>query len=180
MENRVKQRDDFFHVNHAIASTVNEFQWVFIGAYPLSLNQLVQEGKIEFHPWQPLYEYPGLVHSLKPNMMIAPLQDNTFNRGKSDLKYIEACCYGIPVACQDMVTYQHAPIKFRTGDELIDQIRTTLKYQSKYMDASKAAREMADTRWLELDDNIDKYAELYKYPYKHPERKLINSLAENA
>ena len=47
------------------------------------------------------------------------------------------------------------------------------------MKHSERARQVANTRWLELDENIDKYAELYKHPYKSPERKLINSLDEN-
>ena len=47
------------------------------------------------------------------------------------------------------------------------------------MKASEKGRAVAETRWLELDQNIDKYAELYKHPYKSPERKLINSLDEN-
>ena len=47
------------------------------------------------------------------------------------------------------------------------------------MKESKAARDVAEKRWLELDQNIDMYAELYKLPYKSPERKCINSLAAN-
>jgi hypothetical protein len=179
VENRVNQRDDFFHVNHVINNTVNDFQWVFLGAFPLSLRPLVASGQIEFHEWKRLYEYPPLLASLEATMLIAPLQDNTFNRAKSDLKYIEACCYGLPIACQDMCTYNYAPIKFRTGDELIDQIKATVKYRDTYLKASNAARAVADTRWLELDGNIDKYAELYKHPYGSSERKLLNSLDAN-
>ena len=70
-----------------------------------------------------MYEYPGLLDSLEPNMLIAPLADNTFNKAKSDLKYIESCCYGLPIACQDLCTYQDAPYKFTTGDEMIDIIK---------------------------------------------------------
>ena len=47
------------------------------------------------------------------------------------------------------------------------------------MQASKDARKVAEGRWLELDDNIDKYAELYTHPYKSPKRIKINSLEEN-
>ena len=179
VDNRVKQRDDFFHVNQAVVKTVDKYQWVFIGAFPLSLHSLVAQGKIEFHSWQRLYEYPDLLASLEGNMFVAPLQDNTFNRAKSDLKYIEACCYGVPVACQDLCTYENAPLKFTTGDEMIDLIKYALKDRSEYMKISKTARAVADTRWLELDENIDKYAELYKLPRGHSERKNINSLAEN-
>jgi glycosyltransferase involved in cell wall biosynthesis len=179
VDNKVKQQDDFYDVNQAVINTINDFQWIFVGAFPLSLQSLVAQGKIEFHPWQRLYEYPALMHKLKPNMMVAPLQNNTFNQAKSDLKYIEACCYGIPIACQDICTYSEAPYKFTTGDEMIDLIKMCMKSRSGYMKMSDTARAVADTRWLELDDNNDKYVELYRHPYKHPERKLINSLAAN-
>lgn len=179
VENRTGQRDDFYHVNQAIANTVDDYQWVFVGAFPLPLRDLVKSGKIEFHPWQRLYEYPSLLDSLNINMFIAPLCDNTFNKAKSDLKHIEACCYGLPIACQDLCTYEDAPIKFTTGDEMIDQIKATLRYGNTYMEASDKARATADTRWLELDSNIDKYVELYCHKYGSSERKLINSLACN-
>ena len=179
VDNRANQRDDFFHVNEVITKTVDKYQWVFIGAFPLSLRHLVASGKIEFHPWQRLYEYPALLDKLEPNMLIAPLADNTFNKAKSDLKYIEACCYGIPIACQDLCTYKDAPYKFTTGDEMIDIIKSCLKDKSTYMARSKSARAVANKRWLELDVNNDKYVELLRHPYKHSERKHINSLAEN-
>ena len=179
VENRVNQRDDFYHLNDVIAKTAHEIQWVFLGAFPLTLGPLVQQGTIEFHDWRRLYEYPQLLREINPTLFIAPLQDNTFNRAKSDLKYIEACCMGVPIVCQDMCTYENAPYKFTTGDELIDQIRRIVKSYSKYRKISQEARAVAEDRWLEHDHNIDKYMELYKHPYKSPERKLINSLAEN-
>jgi O-antigen biosynthesis protein len=179
VDNRVNQRDDFYNINQTVINTINDFQWVFVGAFPLSLQSLVAQGKIEFHPWQRLYEYPALMNSLKPNMMVAPLQDNTFNQAKSDLKYIEACCYGIPIACQDLCTYKEAPYKFTTGAEMVDLIKMCMKSRAGYMKMSDAARAVADTRWLELDSNNDKYVELYRHPYMHPERKMINSLAAN-
>lgn len=179
VDNRVNQRDDFYHVNDVIRKTVDDYQWVFLGAYPLTIADLVKSGKVEFYNWSRLYEYPQLLVDVRPTMFIAPLIDNNFNKAKSDLKYIEACCYGVPVVCQDLCTYENAPIKFTTGDDLIDQIKAVTKYKAKYMEHSDAARKVAEGRWLELDENIDKYAEMYKHPYKSPERKLINSLAEN-
>ena len=179
VDNKINQKDDFAHVRDIIRKTVDDFQWVFIGAFPPPLQDLVAQGKIEFHPWQRLYEYPYLVANLNVNMLIAPLEDSNFNKAKSDLKYIEACCYGLPIACQDLCTYGNAPIRFKTGDEMVDQVRKTLKHQDRYMKISRQSRAVADKRWLELDQNIDKYVELYKHPYKDPQRKLLNSLAEN-
>ena len=115
IENRVKFKDDFYHVNDVIRKTVDKYQWVFLGAHPLPIRDLVQSGKVEFHPWKKLYEYGQGLYDLNVNIIVAPLQDNTFNRAKSDLKYIEACALGLPIVCQDLCTYENAPIKFKTG-----------------------------------------------------------------
>ena len=170
VENRVKQKDDFHHVNEVIAKTVDKYQWVFLGAFPLSLKHLVDAGKIEFHPWTRLYEYGSKLFDLNVNMIVAPLQDNIFNRSKSDLKYIEACALGLPIACQDICTYENAPIRFKTGDEMIAQIEHTLHDRKRYKALCKKATNYANTRWLEDDKNIDCYLELYQYNVNDPKR----------
>jgi hypothetical protein len=176
VDNRTGQNDDFAHVRDAIANTVDVFQWVFIGAFPLPLADLVRQGKIEFHPWKRLYEYPEMIYNLNCNMMIAPLQNNNFNKAKSDLKYIEASCFGLPIACQDMETYANAPIRFKTGDEMVDLLFKYCRNSAKYWQASYAARKVAESRFLELDQNLDKYKELYTLPFKDPNRKLLNAI----
>tara|TARA_R110000796_G_C14500132_1_gene428764 strand:+ start:51 stop:1259 length:1209 start_codon:yes stop_codon:yes gene_type:complete len=170
VENRTKFRDDFEHVNEVIRRTADKYQWVFIGAHPLPLRDLIQNGKVEFHPWKRLYEYGQGLYDLNVNLIVAPLQDNTFNRAKSDLKYIEACALGLPIVCQDLCTYENAPIRFKTGDEMIDQINNTLKDRSRYKSLCKKASQYADTRWLEDDRNIDCYTELYQYGVNDPKR----------
>jgi len=163
VEQRVKFKDDFHHVNDVIRKTVDKYQWVFLGAHPLPILDLVRSGKVEFHPWRKLYEYGQGLYDLNVNMIVAPLQDNTFNRAKSDLKYIEACALGLPIACQDMCTYENAPIKFKTGDEMINQVEYTLQDRKRYKALCKKGRQYAETRWLEDDKNIDCYVELYQY-----------------
>ena len=170
VDNINNQKDDFAHVNDVIRKTVNKYQWVFMGAFPLSLQDLVQSGKIEFHPWTRLYEYGQKLYDLNVNMIVAPLEDNTFNRSKSDLKYIEACALGLPIACQDICTYENAPIKFKTGAEMIDRIEQTLSDTKRYRAIAKKATNYANTRWLEDDKNIDCYTELYQYAVGDPKR----------
>lgn len=173
VDNRVKQRDDFHHVNEVIRKTVDKYQWVFLGAFPLPIVDLIKSGKVEFRQWSRLFDYAENISNLDVNMMVAPLQDNTFNKSKSDLKYIEACAFGLPIACQDLVTYENAPIKFKTGDEMINQIEETLKDVSKYKATCKKARQYAETRWLETDNNIDCYLEMYSTPFGDPSRKNL-------
>jgi len=176
VDKRVNYKDDFEHVVETIIKTRHKFRWVFLGAFPLPLKPYVANGDLEFHQWQHLYDYPEKIYNLNINMLVAPLQDNIFNKAKSDLKFIEACCYGLPIACQDLCTYEDAPLKFKTGDEMVGHIEDALSKKGKYMNQSAKYRKLAESRWLENKDNLDKYFELYNYPYGDPNRKLINSI----
>ena len=116
-----------------IRATVNKYQWIFVGAFPPTLQDLVQQGKVEFYPWQTLLDYPKFIASLNAQLMVAPLQVNDFNRAKSDIKFIEACVLGIPCLCQDMDTYNNAPqaLKFNTGEEFEYKIRSILDHKNR-------------------------------------------------
>ena len=174
VDGRVKHQDDFGHVIDAVIKTRKKYQWVFLGAYPIPLKQYINSGEMEFVPWMPLYDYPAAIKRLKPNILVAPLQDNTFNRAKSDLKYIEACAFGIPAVCQDITTYENAPVRFSSGDEMIDQLQAVTKDKGTYMKIGRKGRQVVEQRWLESPDNLGKYAELYNFDYASDQRPLLN------
>jgi len=176
VDNNVNQQDDFGHVCDTVLKTMNKYQWIFIGAFPRRLSQYVKQGKVEFHNWTYLMDYPRLVQKVKPNVMVAPLADNNFNRAKSDLKFIEGCALGAPAICQDLCTYENAFFNFTTGDEMVDQIDHVMSDKSFYMKQVRKGRQHIETRWLENPQNLDKYKELYTLPYADPNRKLINSI----
>jgi hypothetical protein len=106
-------------------------------------------------------------------MMVAPLQDNNFNKSKSDIKYIEACAFGIPVACQDMITYKDAEIKFNSGEEMIAKIEQEVFRAGHYKNSYHKRRKVAEDRFLELDKNLDCYYELFTTPYGSKDRKNL-------
>ena len=166
--------DDFGHIIEIIEKTLNKYQWVMFGSYPWKLAPHIRSGKIEFHKWVPIYDYPRKLNSLNANVTIAPLHDNPFNNSKSDLKYIESCALGTPVICQDIETYKNTPYRFSTGDEMVDLIDGVVQSKDIYMKACRRFRVAADKRWLE--DNINVYADLYKYKYKDPARKFLSKI----
>ena len=104
------------------------------------------------------------------NAVIAPLQDNVFNRSKSNIKYLEAACCGVPGVFQDMVTYKEAPLRFTKGPDLIDQLKFLLKSEDNYVKYSLDARKYAETMWL--DDHLDEYTELYNTGFDEPRSAL--------
>ncbi len=167
------EADDFSHVKDVIMATASDYKWVFVGGFPNSLTQLVQRGQIEYHPWQTIDSYPRFLAKLQINMWIAPLMENDFNLAKSDLKFLEATALGAPIACQDIATYAIAPIKFRTGEEMIRKIEETLESEEIFLNSVRRARTLIEGRWLEREENIGKYLDVYCHPYGDSMRKYV-------
>ena len=178
VDNKTGGQDDFTLIRDFIRATVNKYQWIFVGAYPPPLHDLVTSRKIEFYPWQNLLNYPKFIANLNAQLMVAPLEDNKFNRSKSDIKFIEACTLGIPCLCQDMVTYSTAPdsLRFSTVEEFEDKINTILnwKNRSKYYSNIHKLRSIGEGRILENSDNIGAHIEALQTPYGSTERKLLD------
>lgn len=151
--------DDFTHVKDAIINSRKEFKWVFLGSIPRYLHQYVRSGEIEFHPWTIIMNYPKMISQLNINAVVAPLMDCTFNKAKSNIKYLESACLGIPGVFQDLITYKEAPLKFTDGDDMINKLHKLLSDRKYYAKLSKQSRTYADKMWL--DDNIDMYTDLY-------------------
>jgi len=166
-------KDDLSDVEDAIINTINEYQWVFLGGYPKKLEPYVEHKMIEFHPWVPLVKYPYKLYELNIQAAIAPLVDNVFNRAKSDLKWYEMCAYGIPCVCQDLCTYENAWWKFDSGDKMLKHLDDIIHHPGTYKNLGIQLFKEAEKRWLDNDENIGCYEELYKYPYDSPNRKYI-------
>ena len=151
--------DDFSHVNDAIIKNIKNFKWVFLGSIPHQLIKYIKSGDIEFHNWCSIMNYPSFINSLEVNAVVAPLMDCTFNKAKSNIKYLESACLGIPGVFQDLVTYKDAPVRFSDGNDMINKLRKLFTNRQFYNKISKSSRTYADTMWL--DDHLDVYTDLY-------------------
>lgn len=179
MKNLVGQKDDFEHILKFIIDNRFKYQFVFIGAYPPPLQPYVVAREIEFHQWKNLLEYPTFLSSLNAQLFIAPLQDNNFNKSKSDIKFIEAAQLGIPCLCQDLVTYSTAPdfLKFKDGSELSDKIEKMLnwKNRSAYYKLVPDLRNVGASRFLELEQNVGCFMESLDTSFDSPDRKFLKA-----
>ena len=176
VDNKVGGKDDLAQVRDFIRKTVNKYQWIFVGAFPPQLVDLVRDKKIEFYPWQPLLKYPYFIANLNAQLMVAPLLPNDFNKAKSDIKFIEACILGIPCLCQNIDTYFSAPesLRFDTVEEFGDKIERILRKKNKYSQNIRRLRKMGEERILEIDENIGCHLEALNTPWGSSERKFLN------
>jgi len=171
--NRTNQNDDFTAIVQAVIKTRKQFKWQFYGCYPLPLKPFIDSGEIVYKEWAQLPDFPGTMAASGTQLAFAALQDNNFNRAKSNIKLIEAGAMGIPCICPDMVTYKDAMLKYKTGDEFIDQIKYALKDQDKYTKLCKRSREHAERFWLEDERNLGKHHEAYFTDFGSSEREYL-------
>jgi hypothetical protein len=63
--------------------------------------------------------------------------------------------------------------KYKTGDDLVDQIKYALKDQTRYADLCKKSRSYSENFWLEDEKNLNKHYEAYFTPFGSSERKYL-------
>jgi len=76
----------------------------------------------------PLEQYPKFFSEF--DIAIAPLQDNRFNSGKSELKVVEAGVYSLPVVASDVAPYREI-IKHGENGFLAKNTREWIKYLTR-------------------------------------------------
>lgn len=138
-----------------IRKTVDEYQWVFAGCYPKELEDLKMEGKIETHPWVPVYALANfLFYNLRPDICIAPIKDNTFNKCKSDLKLLEGAALGIPVITSAFPDSPYNDLSLANIENECDVWKSMIDFivndPNEYMNIVKMQyRDIRANRWME-------------------------------
>lgn len=126
---------------------------------------------IEWHPFCPFHETYEKLNEMRLDIMVIPRQDTYFNRCKSNLKFLEAAMFEIPVIAQGFPDgkspYQVNPedskhmIIAHTQDEFEAAIRELSADKEKRREMGKKAREYVEEHY-----NIDNHKELWTKAYQ--------------
>ena len=170
---KIPGNDDFTHIIEAIKSSIHEFRWIFLGGIPHELKDQCLKGEVEYHQMESIATYHPKLLTLEGCIMVAPLSEHIHNHGRSNCKFQEASAQGLPIVCQDITPYKMCPIRFTTGDQMLHQIRETLETEESYINAIRLGKKLLDEMWLELDENIGMYKELFSSSYQDKDRKYL-------
>ena len=139
----------------------NEVEWVFFGMCPMKLRPYVHE----IHHGVDISLYPEKLASLNLDLALAPVEDNLFNRCKSNLRLMEYGSCGIPVICSDVECYRgHSMPVTRVSNRFIDW-RDAIRMHLADPDAS--ARMGAELQqivyrdWMLTGDNVKAWAKAW-------------------
>lgn len=99
-----QHRGDLELVIDVVKQTADEVDWIFMGMCLPELRPYVAE----VHPFVSFQVYPEKMAALNLDLAIAPLEVNSFNEAKSNLRLLEYGWLGWPVICTDIFPYQAA------------------------------------------------------------------------
>jgi glycosyltransferase involved in cell wall biosynthesis len=99
-----QHKGDLRILAEVIRRTADRVDWVFMGMWPEGVDELIAEK----HNPVSYSEYPAKLASLNLDLALAPLEDNAFNAGKSNLRLLEYGVLGWPVVCSDVYPYRTA------------------------------------------------------------------------
>ena len=143
-------------IMEALGETV---EWVFLGISPRGV---MPGHNVEIHRAVPFRDYARKLGALNLDLALAPLEDNDFNRCKSELRVLEFAAAGYPVIASDVAPYRRCPV-------------TRLPYQpSAWIDAIRNAMAHRDSMgayaerlhaWVKseklMEDHLGEYIESY-------------------
>ena len=166
-------QDDLTHINDFIRSTCRKYEWVFVGHVPKQLEDLLRDKKISLEPGSDLLNYPRELWRRNLQCIVAPLQDNTFNKCKSNIKLIEAWSLGIPCIAQNLEPYsKYTDLTFNDPNALQNKLDYLFSDRSRYKKIIKDNRHVIDygdhnsqNGWW-LEKNLTKWMEIYTIPQK--------------
>ena len=177
--NKVNQRDDFAHVVDHIIKARKKYQFVFMGGFPHQIKPFIDSGEVLYYDWVQLLDLPRGLFSIGANATYAPLENNNFNKAKSNIKLLESGALGMPCVAQNLCTYDKADLTFDSGSDLIDRLDVLFKDENSFMSYSDKARAYTETMWLENEENWMKRYEATFYKVGDPRRKYLLQTNQN-
>lgn len=167
--------DDIDAILDCIRTTVDDFQWVFLGYCPPKLQDLVKAGKIEVHGGVPIYNYASAFDNLKLQACVAAINPTEFNFCKSFIKTMECAALGVPCFATNCLPYSRVMPKtslFDDGKQLKemllslkllnpDRYRDIIEEQWKWLNSERDEGDFHIAN-LWLEDNLKIFVDLYR------------------
>ncbi len=173
-----------FYIAVDLVRNVPEVQWVMQGLPSDKDNKVYRELyhdefsiletiDVEWHPFCDFHEYFDLINSLKLDIMIIPRNDTYFNRCKSNIKFLEASMFEIPVIAQgfedglspyqvDKEDAEHMIIAY-TVEEFEAAIRDLASNKEKRREMGRKAREYVENKYdINKKDNYELWQKAYQ------------------
>lgn len=136
--------------------------------------QVILEEMIKKHSNQlilvepiPIFGYPQALRSLNWDIGICPIEDNLFNRSKSNLKFLEFSSNGFACVCSNVENYKKTVINGETGLLVNNSDQSWYEALKKLVENENLRKDMAKKAKLFVRENysMEKNVELWLNAY---------------
>jgi len=155
-----ENKGDFEPIFQLLINTLDEFDWVLMGVRELPLWLQNYKSKITLVKWvRSMYEYPMDLQKINADFGVAPLQDNLFNRCKSNIKLLDYMSCDTMAICSKLPCYRDSQLFF-SGDWKVDRdmILDIFGSKTKKEEIKTKQRRILEKYWLE--NNLKTYTDM--------------------
>lgn len=151
-----------------LISKVDDIDLHYFAEVPYFLDCIRE--KIQLHPWQSTDLYIGEYNRIRPDIVIAPLKNNIFNRCKSKLKFTECCASGSILMGSD---FEDSPYSCIHPLCKVPDNPTKEQLDKVFADITKNWKEIVEWQydfinkngeWMESNDHVQKWLTALTFP----------------
>ncbi|MBZ6392670.1 MAG: glycosyltransferase [Pantoea dispersa] len=151
---------DLEMIYDVVKTLSDRVEWVFFGMCPAKLRPYIHE----YHQGVEIKDYPEKLASLNLDLALAPVEDNLFNRCKSNLRLLEYGACGFPVIASDVECYRYnLPVTLVRNryKDWIEAIEMHLNDRDTSWLMGDALREAVRSDWLLTGEPLRQWAKLW-------------------
>lgn len=162
---------DWWHISPTLVELCKKHpnvKLVIAGVHYAGTTKEIDPKQLEVHDeWTDLSAHPYRMAALGADIGICPLEDNRFNRCKSELKYTEYSALGIPTVASDCIPYspviEHGKTGYlaKTQAEWVEHLSALVKNESLREEVGANAR-----KWVEENRDAAKEAGKWEQTYR--------------
>lgn len=160
--------DDLLIIEPVIDHIVSKYPQVeFVFGHGMHPNFRGKKGVRWIREFTPILKYPKAIAKMGFDIGIAPLVDNAFNRGKSNLRWLEYSALGIPTVASNVGHFAETihdgtdGLLCDTQEDFINALESLIVNNSKRKFIAKEAKERV-FKDFNIDNTVKNYAKAFQ------------------
>lgn len=120
--------EPFVEVIQELIDKYPAYKWAFLGGAPQWVSDYrMDPERLIIYPFQEIFTYFNTLMQLRPEIMVVPMVDEPFSRGRSNISWIEGTLAGASVVCPDLPEFdREGTYRYKSVDDFKSKIENLI------------------------------------------------------